>query len=44
MIKMIDGGHWLGNGTDDKLEYGHASYQIPWSFIKTHIMDDGTEI
>ena len=44
MIKMVDGGHWLGDGTDDKLEYGHASYQIPWSFIKTHIMDDGTEI
>ena len=42
MVKMIDGGYWLGEG--DQLFHGHASYEIPPAFIKSHILDDGTEI
>ena len=42
MVKMIDGGYWLGAGED--VYQGHANYQVPPSFIKSHILDDGTEI
>ena len=42
MRKMADGSHWLAAGED--LREGHRNYQVPSSFIKSDIMDDGTEI
>ena len=42
MRKMVDGSYWFEIG--EVLSYGHRSYQIPPSFIRSDILDDGAEI